>query len=44
MITIRSEGGKTKPYIKEYMVDTIAELEHLPRHVATGSSAICLED
>lgn len=44
MIQVIKEGGITKAYIKEYVVDTVAEIAELPTNLTMGSSAICLED
>lgn len=44
MISIIKEGNRTPVYVKQYIVDTIADLAALPKDAPHGSSALCLEN
>ena len=43
-INIYSNSGHTAYGIKEFIVDTIKDLESLPLDSQLGSAALCLED
>ena len=43
-INIYSNSGHTAYGIKEFVVDTINDLENLPLDCQLGSAALCLED
>lgn len=45
MINVYSNSGDTAYGIREYVVDTVADIENLPKiKVELGSAALCLED
>lgn len=44
MINIISQSGKTTTYLKEFVIDTEADVIALPTDVPAGSSAVCIEN
>lgn len=44
MIVLNAESGKTKYGLKEFLFDTIADVENLPTDVPVGSCALCMTD
>lgn len=44
MINIMSQSGKTTAYLKEFVIDTVADVINLPLDVPAGSSAFCIEN
>lgn len=44
MINIMSQSGKTTAYLKEFVIDTVADVIDLPTDVPMGSSALCIQN
>ena len=44
MINIASQGGRTTPYLKEFIVDYISDIDKLPTDDPVGSTAFCIEN